>query len=404
VYSFKTLDDIDVSGKRVLVRVDINSPLDKKTMTVNDRSKIASAVPTLKELSAKGAKVTVLAHQGRKNHWDYTDLHQHAEILSELLGKKVRYIDDLMGDLAKEAIKSLKGGEIILLKNVRCFDSETVKLSVQHHSQGALVSSLAPLFDIFINDAFASSHRSQASIVGFTVVLPSVAGRLMQKEISILLKFIESPSRPVVFVFGGTKFIDSIPIIRHLLDTGIADKVIVGGLVGMAYASIAGNDIGEENRKTLANEMSHEHISDAKQILEKHASKIIIPVDMATDKDGKRVECKIGKEVPALPCYDIGSKSMKKFGDVLSSAKTIFISGPVGMFEKEEFSLGTRAVFEKSTSSGAFCITGGGHTTAAANQMSFSKKITYMSTGGGALEHFLLGKPLPALEALKNSI
>lgn len=399
--SFKTLDDFEFSGKRVLVRVDINSPLDRKSLKVKDISKIESAVPTLKELSEKGARIAILAHQGRKDHWDFIDLLQHAEILSGMLPRGVKYIDDLLGERAKSAINSLTNGEMILLKNVRSYEEEDHKKLPEHHAQGALVKHLAPLFDIFVNDAFASAHRSHASIVGFSEVLPSAAGRLLEREVKSLSKIVENPNRPTVFVFGGTKFIDSLPIVRHLLESDIADRVILGGLVGLAYAAAMGRNIGDENLKTLHHELTPEHINEARNILMQFGSKILLPVDVALDRNGSRIEADINHDPPAHPSMDIGSKSIEQFGKILSGAKTILISGPVGVFEREEFAIGTRAVFDKSTSSGAFCIIGGGHTAAAANQMSYAKRISYISTGGGALEHFLLGKPLPAIEALK---
>jgi len=403
VYSFKTLDDFDVAGKRVLVRVDINSPLERTTLKVKDRSKIASAVPTLEEISDKGAKVAVMAHQGNKGHWDYSDLHEHAEILSDLLHHNVKYVDDLLGSASKKAIESLKDGEIILLKNVRSYGEEDHKLSPEHHAQGTLVKHLAPLFDLYVNDAFASAHRQHASLLGFTVVLPSAAGRLMEKEVKSLSRIVESPKRPCVVVFGGTKFADSIHIVNHLLEAGIADNVVIGGLVGLAYSAADGKHIGDENMKALAHELSPEHVANAKGILSKFGSKITLPLDIALDKDGKRLEVTIDHNPPALHSLDIGSKTIERFGEILSHAKTILISGPVGVFEKDEFAVGTRVIFEKSVSSGAFCIIGGGHTTAAANQMGFSDKISYISSGGGALEHFLLGKPMAAIEALNHA-
>jgi len=403
MYSFKTLDDFDVAGKRVLVRVDINSPLERTTLKVKDRSKIASAVPTLEEISDKGAKVAVMAHQGNKGHWDYSDLHEHAEILSDLLHHNVKYVDDLLGSASKKAIESLKDGEIILLKNVRSYGEEDHKLSPEHHAQGTLVKHLAPLFDLYVNDAFASAHRQHASLLGFTVVLPSAAGRLMEKEVKSLSRIVESPKRPCVVVFGGTKFADSIHIVNHLLEAGIADNVVIGGLVGLAYSAADGKHIGDENMKALAHELSPEHVANAKGILSKFGSKITLPLDIALDKDGKRLEVTIDHNPPALHSLDIGSKTIERFGEILSHAKTILISGPVGVFEKDEFAVGTRVIFEKSVSSGAFCIIGGGHTTAAANQMGFSDKISYISSGGGALEHFLLGKPMAAIEALNHA-
>jgi len=403
VDSFKTLDDFVFKGKKVLVRIDVNSPLDKKDLRIKDDSKIASSVPTLRELVDKGAKIAVMAHQGRKDHWDYTDLSQHATILSKHLGAEVRYVDDLCGDVAKAAINSLSNGEVILLKNVRCFPEEDHKMTPEHHAKGELVQHLAPLFDIFINDAFASAHRSHASLVGFTMVLPSGAGRLLEKEIASLTKIVESPRRPAVFVFGGTKFIDSLPIVRHLLAAGIADTVILGGLVGLAYLAASGREVGTESLKILEHELTTEHTDEAKEILNEFGREIELPIDVAMDSGGSRIEAPLGGDMPPHPALDIGSKSMERFGEILSKAKTILISGPVGMFEREEFSLGTRVIFEKSISSGAFCIIGGGHTTAAANQMGFAQRISYISTGGGALEHFLLGKPLPVVDALKQA-
>jgi phosphoglycerate kinase len=401
--SFKTLDDFDFSGKRVLVRVDINSPIDKKTLLVRDQSKIASAVPTLKELSDKGARIAVVAHQGRKGHYDFIDLSQHAKVLSGLLHREVKYVDDLHGDEARCAIGSLRNGEIVLLKNVRTYDQEDHELSPEHHAKGALVRNLAPLFDVFVNDAFASAHRKHASLIGFTAVLPSAAGRLLEKEIKSLSKIAQSPKRPCVVVFGGTKFADSIPIVRHLLAAGIADKIILGGLVGLAYSVAAGKHVGEENIKVMSHELLENHMKEAQSILAQFAGRIELPSDVALDKDGKRIEATLDHEPPAYPSLDIGSKTIERFGEILSGAKTILISGPVGVFEKEEFAIGTRAIFEKSIASGAFCIIGGGHTAAAANQMSYADKISYTSTGGGALEHFLLGLPMPVIEALNHA-
>lgn len=401
--SFKTLDDFVFKGKKVLVRIDVNSPLDKKDLRIKDDSKIASSVPTLKELIDNGARVAVLAHQGRKDHWDYADLSQHARILSKHLGAEIRYIDDLFGDAAKAAINTMSNGEIIMLKNVRSYPEEDHKMTPEHHAKGELVQHLAPLFDIFINDAFASAHRSHASLVGFTMVLPSGAGRLLEKEIKSLSKIVESPLRPAVFVFGGTKFIDSLPIVRHLLAAGIADTVILGGLVGLAYSVASGKELGAESLKILEHELTAEHSDEAKEILNEFGREIELPIDVAMDNGDSRIEAPIGHDMPPFPVLDIGSKSMERFGEILSKAKTILISGPVGMFEKEQFAIGTRTLFEKSISSGAFCIVGGGHTTAAANQMGFANRISYISTGGGALEHFLLGKPLPVVEALKQA-
>lgn len=404
MFPFNTLNNVDVDGKKVLLRTDINSPLHKETLKIEDDTKINAACRTIIELNHRNAGIVLIAHQGRRNSWDFTDLSQHAELLQERLGKEVRYIDDLLGEDAKRAIASVGSGDMILLKNLRSFEGETARISPTDHAKSALVSSLAHLFDLFVNDAFASAHRIHASIVGFPMALPSAMGRLMGKELRIISEIVENPERPCVFVFGGNKFVDAIPVIRNLLEKRIADRIILGGLIGLVFSVATGKNIGTENMKKLREELLPEFSDEAKAIALKYAPKIAIPVDMALDKEGSRIEWEINSDPPALQALDLGQKSISHCLEILSNARTVLISGPVGVFEREEFSAGTRAIFEKSTSSGAFCVIGGGHTTAAANQLGFRDKISYDSTGGGAMEYFLSGKTLPAVEALTISM
>ena len=398
--AFNTLDDVEVSGKKVLLRVDINSPLERETLEIRDDVKIASALPTVRELAEKNARVAILAHQGRKDRWDFRDLSPHADILSDLLGREVRYIDDLIGEKAKSAIRSLADGEMILLANLRTLDEESAKLSSDAHADSQLVRTLSPLFDLFVNDAFASSHRRHASCVGFPMVLPSAAGRLMEREIGTLEKITESPERPCVFVFGGYKFADAIPVIQNLMLRDIADRILLGGLIGLAFIASEGHDIGPENVRSLRDELTEENMRAARGIIADHGESVVLPVDMALDADGERESWDVESGPAEFPSLDIGDRTIELFGKLLSEAKTVLISGPVGVFEREQFAKGTYSVFDKSVSSGAFSIIGGGHTTAAAKQMGFAEKISYSSTGGGALERYLTGKPLPAVEAL----
>lgn len=398
--AFNTLDDIEVTGKRVLLRVDINSPLERGTLEIKDDAKIASAVPTIRELAERNARVTMLAHQGRKDRWDFRDLSAHADLLSDLLGRRVRYIDDLVGDEAGDAIRSLENGELILLANLRNLDEESAKLSSEAHAAGVLVSTLSPLFDLFVNDAFASAHRRHASCVGFAMVLPSAAGRLMEREIGTLEKIVDNPERPCVFVFGGYKFADAIPVIRNLMQRKVADRILLGGLIGLAFLASQGHEIGPENEASLKGELTEENKKVAREIIAEYGDSIVLPVDMALDSKGERMNWRPDAGPAESPSLDIGDETIEQFGKHLSEAKTVLISGPVGVFEREEFAKGTRAVFENSVSSGTFSVIGGGHTTAAAKQMGYADRISYISTGGGALERFLMGKPLPAVEAL----
>jgi phosphoglycerate kinase len=227
---YLTLDDFNVKNKVVLVRVDFNSEIDPETKIVTSDVRIrAHAETTLKELAEKGAKVVILAHQGRKGEADFTPLKQHAEILGKILKCPVKYVDDIYGEKAQNAIKNLQSGEILVLGNVRGFDGETKKGTPEEHAKTPLVQNLAPLADLFVNDAFAAAHRAHVSMVGFTAVLPSAAGRIMERELKSLSRALETPEKPCVYVMGGAKADDSLEISKYVLGNGIADYVVVGG-------------------------------------------------------------------------------------------------------------------------------------------------------------------------------
>jgi phosphoglycerate kinase len=247
---YKTLDDFNVKDKVVLVRVDFNSEIDPETKNVNSDVRIkAHAETTIKELAEKGAKTVILAHQGRKGDPDYTPLKQHAEILGRILGCEVKYVDDVYGENAQAAIKALKGGEILVLENVRSFDGETKKGTPEEHSKTPLVQNLAPLADLFVNDAFAAAHRGHVSMVGVTAGLPSAAGRIMERELKSLAKALEKPEHPCVYVMGGAKADDSLEISKYVLSNGIADSVLVGGVTSQLFLAANGVDLG---KKTMA--------------------------------------------------------------------------------------------------------------------------------------------------------
>jgi phosphoglycerate kinase len=226
---YNTLDDFDVENKTVLLRVDFNMPLDKDTFEILDTTRIKRVLPTINELVGKNAKTVILAHQGRQGSWDFISLERHAKALENLLGEGIEYCDDIFGEKVKNAIKNLQNGEVLLLGNVRRFDGETDKKTAEEHSQSELVQNLYPLADIFINDAFAAAHRAQCSLIGFTTVLPSCAGRLLEKELTTLGEIMTDPKKPSVFLFGGAKFSDVVKTIEKLLENKTADKVILTG-------------------------------------------------------------------------------------------------------------------------------------------------------------------------------
>ena len=401
---FLTLDDFNVKDKVVLVRVDFNSPVDPQTKKILDDTRIrAHGESTIRELSEKGAKVVILAHQGRPGEPDFIPLEQHAQILGGILGKPVKFVDDVYGEKAKKAIRELKSGEILVLDNVRKFPGERKKASPEEHAKSELVANLAPLADLFVNDAFAAAHRSHASIVGFTAVLPSAAGRIMERELKALSKVVENPEKPCVYVLGGAKADDSLKISKYVLDNKIADYVLTAGVTGHLFLAAKGYDLGKPNMDLLKKNELLDLIPGIKELMEKYPGKIETPIDLAVEVDGKRKEITLEELPTDYPIYDIGTKTIEKYSEIILKAKSIVFSGPPGVYEKEEFRKGTKGLFEAIASSKAFSLIGGGHSIAAVRSLGLADKMGYISTAGGALIEFLMGRELPGVAALEEA-
>lgn len=400
---FHTLEDFNFKDKTVLLRVDINCPLNKETLEIINDARIRRVVPTVRELMGKNAKVVILAHQSRKGKWDFIPLEQHSKRLAKNLNSPVKYVNDVMGDEAKNAIKSLQPGEVLLLGNVRELDSETAKLDMFGHAEGELVTELAPLIDYYVCDAFGAAHRSQCSLVGFPIKVPSASGRLMAKEIFALKSIFDEPRRPSVFILGGAKFGDASEMIDHVLGTGMADTVILVGLAGNAFLYARGIDLGEASLEVLKEELTPENLQAAKDTMSKYGQRIILPTDVAVERDGQRVSVHIGDLPSKEPAFDIGDASIEKFKKVIMASKTAFMSGPAGVYEKEGFGIGTKEIMTAMIESRGQSVIGGGHTVGAADTFDLTDRFSYVSTGGGALETFLLGQPLPVVDALKYS-
>jgi len=399
---YKTMDDFDFKNKTAIVRVDFNSTVDPSTKKLLDDERISLHSVTIRELSDKGAKVVVLAHQGRLGDPDYTTLEQHAKRLSEILKKKVNYVDDVIGEKAVNAVKALKPREILVLENVRSLSEETAKKAIEEQSKSTLVKTLAPLADVFVIDAFAAAHRAHASIVGFTVVMPTVLGRVMEKEIKALNKIRSVENRPIVYILGGSKVKEGIEIAEYALSNDRADQIVTGGLVAQLFLIAKGLDIGSVNNRTLADKGLLEIVPKAKSILEKYNGKIFIPFDFAVNASNRRKEIQMINLPTENEISDIGEKTMTQYQKILSQAKAILIHGPMGVYENEEFIKGTKAVFETAIASKAFTVAGGGHTIAALSRLGLYNKVSYVSSGGGALLEALMGKKLPALEAIEK--
>jgi len=401
---YLTLDDVKVKDKVVLVRVDFNSEVDPEAKKVTSDVRIrAHGETTIKELSEKGVKVVVLAHQGRKGDPDFIPLKQHAEILSKVLGKPVQYVDDVYGEKAKKAIKNLKSGEILVLDNVRSFAGETKEGTPAEHAKTELVQNLAPLADLFVNDAFAAAHRAHVSIIGFTAKLPSVAGRIMERELKSLSRILEKPEKPCLFILGGAKADDSLEISKYVLSNNIADYVLTGGVVSQVFLVAKGCDLGKGNMAFLEKKELMPLVPGIKELMHKYPKKIMVPEDLGLDVNGKRKEITVDKLPTEHSIFDIGAKTIESYGKLISAAKSIVFSGPMGVYENKEFAVGTKKVFEEIANSKAFSLAGGGHTISALQEFGLSGKISYVSTAGGALIEFLMGKKLPGVVALETA-
>ncbi len=402
---FLTLDDVDLVGKTVLVRVDINSPLDPKTGRILSDARIREHVATLRDL--RDAKVAVLAHQGRAGKDDCVPLESHAERMASLLGRPVRYVDSLIGTTAREAIRALQPGEIVVLENTRFYAEEDAfaEKPIEKMAKSHLVRRLAPLADYFVLDAFAAAHRAQPSIVGFCEVLPTLAGRVVEQEFRMLGRALTSEERPKLAIFGGIKADDSLAVSRHMLEKGIVDRVLATGGVSLLFLDAAGVDIGKPTRAVLEKEIEGyaDQVRGARAVLGRFGDRIDLPRDVALNVDGKRVETPV-KELPAShPIQDIGLETIGHFATAVATARTIFMNGPAGVFELEPFAVGTRELFTAVAESRAFTVIGGGHTVAVAEALGLERKFGHVSTGGGALINFLAGKPLPLVDALRRS-
>ena len=400
---FLTMDDFDFKNKTVLVRVDFNSPLDPKTKKITDDTRIRMHAQTIKDLMDKGAKVVVMAHQGRPGDPDFSTMEQHAAILSKILGKPVGYVDDLFGDGAKASIKKLKSGEVLVLENVRTFPGETEKKTPEEFAKSDFVKNLAPLADVYVGDGFAVAHRAQASVVGFPYVLPAVAGRVMERELKALDRVKRAEEKPCIYVMGGAKADDAASISNYVLSHGTADYVLTGGVIGQLFLHAQGVNIGDGNVKYLEKKQFLQYVPRIQELFKKFDGKILTPEDFGVEVDGKRRDT-ILKDLPTkYSMYDIGSRTVERYAKLLTTAKIVVLSGPMGVYEREEFMLGTKGVFEAVAKSKAFSVAGGGNTIEAIEKLGLTGKISYISTGGGALMEFLTGKTLPGVEALEKA-
>jgi phosphoglycerate kinase len=407
-FGIHTLDDYDVSGKTVLCRVDMNQPVDREKGTLKSVNRIRACAPTVRELSDRGAKVVLLAHQGSDIEYkNFYTTAPHAKVLSELLGRDVRFIDDVTGPAARAAIAALKDGEILLLDNVRfCSEEQTLfenklRLSHEQQAQTQVVTKLAPLADYYVCDAFAAAHRDQPSLCGFEQVLPSMMGRLFEKEFCVISGLMESPERPCVFVLGGAKVADAFLMMETVLSSETADLVLTGGLVANILLAAKGAAIGADSLAFIEKNGYAGFIETSKPLLEKYGEKIMLPLDAAFLACGTREEADVNAIPAEAGVLDVGKKTAALYAGKIRSARTVFVNGPMGVFEKPETELGTKEVWRALGETDASTVLGGGDSITATEKYGLMDKMGYVCTGGGALIRFLTGEELPVVRALR---
>ncbi|MBT60898.1 MAG: phosphoglycerate kinase [Euryarchaeota archaeon] len=403
--SVLTLDNVNTDGKTVLVRVDINSPLDPVTKTFLDDTRIRAIVPTLNRLTT--AKVVLLAHQSRPGKNDFTSTLGHSRELGRILGRPVRWVDDLYGEKAMNAIESIDFGDILMLNNVRMYDEEMkTKGGFSTQADTNLVQNLASVADLFVYDAFACAHRSTPSGVGFTHLIPCVAGELMKNELMKLDRALENPARPCIAVLGGIKVDDSIGVADNMLRNNICDEVWPTGGVANLLLELSGVEIGAMNHDFLVNELGknwYPTVATAKSLLVDFKEKIRLPVDVAANIEDNRVDLTLDKLPVEAPLFDIGIQSVLNLSSAIRRSGTIHLNGPAGVFEVEDFAFGTVEMLNACAESDGYVVVGGGHTATLIMKRGLAHRMGHVSTGGGACLDYIAGRTLPAVASLEAS-
>ena len=395
-----TVGELGCAGKTVLLRLDLNSPIDPSSHQILDDKRFREHIPTIRALS--DAKTVIITHQSRPGKKDFTTLQAHAEKLSQLLDYPVNYVDGIFSRHAREAVANAKAGDIVMLENVRFNAEENLTVKPEDARKTHIVKKLAAMADLFVNDAFGTAHRSQPTVVGLPLVLKSAAGLLMEKEVTQLSRVFSGAPRPVRVVLGGTKVDDSIDVAGHMLANGIADQIVVIGVVANVFLLAEGIDIGKPS-KALISQLKYEpEIGKAKEILAKYRDRVIMPDWVAVRENGKRAEYPVQKIPSEAPFLDIGMESIAKLSEAIRNAGTVAFNGPAGVFEEPDFATGTYELV-RAASQTEFSVVGGGHTAVVIEKLGLSSEFTHISTGGGACIEFLTGKKLPAVEALEQS-
>ncbi len=391
-----TLDDFELKDKTVFLRVDMNCPINPDTMEISGTARIEEATESINAI--KDAKIVVASHQGRVGNKDYTGMEKHAKVLEQLLNRKIKYVEDVIGVSAQNEIKNLKNGDVLLLDNLRLCAEENYEFSSAEAANTIMVRRLAKLFDLCVMDSFPSAHRSHPSIVGFSYVLPSCAGKIVEREVKKLDEIMTVAKAPHVVVLGGSKVADRLEAINLLIKKGRADHVLLTGLIGNVFMRAQARI-----KSPLGIKREEEIVSKAHSLIGEYPDVFSTPVDVAIDKDGSRVEVDVRDLNKEDKIFDLGPNTVEHYNKLISGAGTVFMSGPPGYFEKEQFSFGTKSILEGVTNSMATTIVSGGHLTLALKKYGLADKINHISTAGGALVLYLTGEKLPMIQSLEEA-
>ena len=392
----RTLNDFDIKGKTVLLRVDMNVPIDPETKEITGNRRIEDVAITVKALD--GAKIVIISHQGRVGRDDFVGMENHAKELEKFCGKKVKYVCDIIGTHAQSEIKNMNDNEVILLDNLRMCAEENYEFTLEESAKTIMVQRLKDLFDLFVLDSFPSAHRTHPSLVGFAQVLPTCAGKLVEKEVNQLENILTVAKSPFVIILGGSKVDDRLKALKMLIKKERADHVLLTGLIGNVFLRAQGRikfPLNIKNEDKL--------VSEAHTLIGEYPDVFSTPVDIAVNKNEKRLEIDVRDLNKDDQIFDVGQKTLDYYSKMISGAGTVFISGPAGFFEKEDFQFGTKSLLESVATSMATSIVSGGHLTFALKKYDLADKVNHISTAGGALVRYLTGQKLPMIKCLEDA-
>ncbi len=408
--TMRSIDDVDYESKKVLLRVDINSPIDPTTKLIVNENRIQKSLPTIRKLLDKGAMLAIIAHQGDTlDYQNLIPLEEHADKLSAYLGMHLDYVDDVCGPAAQESVRALKPGEAVLLGNLRYLSEEistfenTVKLQPHEMLDTYLVRGLAPIIDYYVNDAFAAAHRNAPSMVAFQELKPTAAGDLLFNEVAALTKVMKAPEHPSVFILGGAKISDAFGMMKQVLESGTADKILTCGITGEIMLLAKGYQLGSTKERLLNDRGLNVFVADAKNYLRDFPDRLEFPLDLAYAEDGHRQEISI-EDLPLEQMFmDIGTRTIDLYSQIIADAKTLFVNGPPGAYEDATFEAGTEAILTAIANTDGYSVIGGGDTVTAATKYANLNEINYVCTAGGAMVRYLSGKKLPLMEAMEKA-